>query len=46
MKRKVTRLQLAQMVTAWASDFYLVGNREFVVEISEDGKSFHIEVVK
>lgn len=46
MKRKVTKLQLTQMLTAWASDFYLGGNREFVVEISEDGKSLHVEVAK
>ena len=46
MKRKVSRLQLTQMITAWASDFHLVGNREFVVEIGEDGRSFHVDVAK
>ena len=46
MKRRVTRLQLTQMLTAWASDFYLGGGREFIVEISEDGRKFTVELSK
>ena len=46
MKRRVTRLQLTQILTAWASDFYLGGMKEFIAEISEDGQRFTVEPSK
>jgi hypothetical protein len=46
MKRKVSRLVLTQMLTAWASDFYLGGMKEFIAEISEDGQRFTVESSK
>lgn len=42
--RRVTRLQLTQMMTAWSSDHYLHGRREFAIETSEDGRSVRVEV--
>jgi hypothetical protein len=41
-RRRVTRLQLTQVMTAWSSDHYQHGRREFVIETSEDGRSVRV----